>query len=228
MKHLIVSATSIEIEPLTRELGQGEKIVPHITRYRNGDHTIDVLITGVGMVATSYLMTKALMLCSYDATINAGICGSFNTSLEIGEVVHVISDSFPELGAESAEKFLPLADLNLLNPNEFPYKEGILVNTNPYDCEVCTGLKSVNGATVNTIRGNWDSILQRKERVRADVESMEGGAFFFVSLLEKTPCIQLRAVSNYVEPRNPSQWNVPLAIRNLNLVLVKLLLNKAT
>ena len=33
------------------------------------------------------------------------------------------------------------------------------------------------------------------------------------------PCVQLRAISNYVERRNKLAWDIPLAIQNLNIEL---------
>ena len=223
MKYLVVTATSAEVAPLKELLGEGERIGLRLTRHRKGDHLIDILVTGVGMVATSYWIARTLKSYSYQVAVNAGICGSFSTSLQIGEVVHVVSDSFPELGAESADNFITLSDLKMLDPNEFPFVDGILKNTGPLYNEALAGLKAVKGVTVNTVHGNLESIRKLEERVQADVESMEGASFFFVSFLENTPCIQLRAVSNYVGPRDKSKWNIPLAIRNLNIVLANLL-----
>jgi futalosine hydrolase len=40
---------------------------------------------------------------------------------------------------------------------------------------------------------------------------------------EYIPCIQLRAVSNYVEKRNKDAWNIPLAIENLNKQLIAII-----
>jgi hypothetical protein len=31
----------------------------------------------------------------------------------------------------------------------------------------------------------------------------------------KAPCCEIRAISNYVEPRNFSDWDIPLALENL-------------
>jgi len=52
---------------------------------------------------------------------------------------------------------------------------------------------------------------------------MEGAAFFYVCQLQKIPHIQIRSISNYVEPRNRANWNISLAIKNLNEVLWKLI-----
>jgi futalosine hydrolase len=53
---------------------------------------------------------------------------------------------------------------------------------------------------------------------------MEGAAFFMA--FNQTNCyvIQLRSISNYVEKRNKEKWNMPLAIKNLNDCLHKVIL----
>jgi len=48
------------------------------------------------------------------------------------------------------------------------------------------------------------------------VESMEGAAFLFACLKKGIPCFQLRSISNYIEPRNLNNWNIPHAIGFLN------------
>jgi futalosine hydrolase len=40
-------------------------------------------------------------------------------------------------------------------------------------------------------------------------------------LQENIPFVQLRAVSNYVEIRDKSKWNIPLAVENLNIQLIE-------
>ena len=52
---------------------------------------------------------------------------------------------------------------------------------------------------------------------------MEGAAFFYACLAEGVPFIEIRSVSNYVAERDKSQWNVPLAIQNLDKTLDHLL-----
>ena len=46
-----------------------------------------------------------------------------------------------------------------------------------------------------------------------------------VCLLEKVNFVHIRAISNYVEPRNKEGWDIPLALDNLSEFLVKLLNN---
>jgi len=52
---------------------------------------------------------------------------------------------------------------------------------------------------------------------------MEGAAFFYACFMERLPCLQIRAVSNYIEDRNKDRWNIPLAIGNLNKIALKII-----
>ena len=84
-------------------------------------------------------------------------------------------------------------------------------------------LKQVRGITVNTVHGNRQSIGAITERLRPQVESMEGAAFFYACNDARLPSLQLRAISNTVEERNTANWNIPVAVENLNKHLVGLL-----
>jgi futalosine hydrolase len=45
---------------------------------------------------------------------------------------------------------------------------------------------------------------------------MEGAAVFYVCLNENIPVLQIRSISNYVEDRDTTKWDIPLAIKQLN------------
>jgi len=57
----------------------------------------------------------------------------------------------------------------------------------------------------------------------AQVESMEGAAFFYACLQKGIEPLQLRAISNYVVPRNRESWRMQEAIVALNEQLQELL-----
>jgi futalosine hydrolase len=223
MKLLIVSATSLEIEPLLSYLGKGKILSENLSRYISNKWTIDILITGVGMVATTFWVGKTLAGRKYDFCINAGICGSFDLNLELGSVVNVVEDSFPEKGAESGEYFLSLVDLKLIDKDEFPFSGGKLINSSAIQNEIIDKLLKVKALTVNTVHGNTASITRLMARTQADIETMEGAAFFYVTFQYRIPCLQIRAISNFVEHRNMGKWQIPLAIKNLNQLLARLI-----
>lgn len=178
MNLLIVSATYMEIAPLVARLKFISENDQRIKFYSFGTHQIDVLITGVGMVATAAWTAKALSNKKYDAALNFGVCGSFDKSIEMGKVVHVLTDRFADLGAEDDEKFLSVHELNLLGENEFPFMWGQLVNQTVPNYERILNLTGVNGISVNTAHGNEMNISKVVKRWNPHIESMEGAAFF--------------------------------------------------
>lgn len=215
MKLLIVSATKFEIEPFLNKMDSINAINSTFISAKYKNHQIDFLITGVGMVATAYHTAKALF-AKYDLAINAGICGSFNKNMELGTVVNIYEDTFSELGAEDGDVFLSLEDLKLQGVQKVTSTQTMVNKTIDLT-------PKVSGITVNTTHGNEYAIEKVVERFHPYVESMEGAAFLFACEQEHIPCIQLRAVSNYVEKRNKESWNIPLAIENLNKQLIAII-----
>ena len=173
------------------------------------------------MTATAFALGRALAKPDFiDVAFNLGIAGAYSRELHIGAVVHVAKDRFGDLGVEEANgSFTDLFELGLVESDSAPFSNGQLVNPNDFDL-----IPSVNGNTVNTVNGSAKSIEAITTKYEMDVETMEGAAFAFACLQTNTPFYQIRAISNYVEPRNRDNWNLPLAIDNLNEVTWGLLL----
>ena len=167
-----------------------------------------VLITGVGMVNTSIQLTKELMRNKYDLVINMGVAGSFSDAIRTGNVVEVVEDSFSELGFDNGVEFEQFSDFELATK---------------YSVEGKTDLQKLRGITVNTVHGNEGCISEIVNRLNPDVESMEGAAIFKVCKEFAIPCVQIRAISNKVEKRNKANWNMPLAIQNLNIAVAQII-----
>jgi futalosine hydrolase len=213
-RFLIVAATPFETEGFARHFNfpapTGSKLLN-----ASGSHPgISLLITGVGMVNTAY----ALGQCKndFDYVINAGVCGAFNPGIALGEVLHVVSDTLSEMGAQNDAEFIAYHDLGLGGTNV--YHETLTAHL-----PGVMRLRPVTGITVNTVHGNGAAIEKARAHFNADVESMEGAAFFRACAHFTGSCIQLRAVSNYVEKRDKSKWNMPLAITSLNNFLIQLI-----
>jgi len=209
---LIVAATAFEIAPVVASLDDRGAADRRTRRYARGGHEIDVMTTGVGMVATAAWLAAAVARETYDLLLSFGLCGTFDPGLELGRVVHVVTDCLPELGAEDGEGFLTMQELNLLGPDEFPYSEARLVNRVPPDNRRLNELPAVDGITVNTVHGRDSSIAAVAARFKPQVESMEGAAFMYVCLSHGLPFAQIRAISNVVERRNRAAWRLDAAV----------------
>ncbi len=217
MRILVVAATGFEVLPFTRFLEDkfvrsGEAV------FQKGPVQVSVLTTGVGVAMTTYALTRLFMLQRFDLAINAGIAGAFNKHLNLGDVVDLHVDTMGDLGVEERDgQFTSVFALGLSNPDLAPFQDGWLHNP---DTEGLSFLPKAKGITVHKVHGSEESIRRVRELFHADVETMESAAFFYVCLQENIPFLAVRSISNYVEPRNRDAWNVPLAIEELNRVLI--------
>ena len=213
--NLLVAATSAEIIDICGT------IVPfQVTKI---NENWEVLVTGVGMVSTVFHLTNALNLNKYSQLVNVGLSGAINRELYLGQVVNVASDEFAFWGAEDNGTFLSVFDLHLQNENEPPFQNKKLV---PSQSEFkLDNLQKVKGLTVQTVTGSEASLVLLQKTYTADSESMEGAAVFYVANQFKIPALQIRAISNYVEPRNRDNWKIKEALDALTSV-VKPLISK--
>jgi futalosine hydrolase len=213
---LIVAATAAEIDLLLAAVTQRSSPDGPLRRCSRGGHDVDVLTTGVGMVATAAWSSRILALHDYDLALNLGVCGTFDPSIPAGAVVQVISEELPEMGAEADDAFLTLNDLKLLARGDFPFRDGRLMNAAPPTVAALQDLPRVRGITVNTVHGRDSSIAAVRQQCDPQVETMEGAAFMYACLIRGTPFAEIRAVSNVVEKRNRAAWKMAEAIGNLN------------
>ncbi len=223
MKILTVAATAAEIQKL--ELRYKVTALDAVTEYAISRQPFgwhfDRVITGIGMMQTAYFLGRQLEKKKYDLVINVGIAGSFNTDLEVGSVVNVQSEIIADLGAEDGNNFLSFKDMDFVDADAYPYQNGYMHNTHldKMVYPALTKLPLVKGVTVNKVSGRTESITLLKTRFSPDIESMEGAAFFYACLQANVPFIQIRGISNFVTVRDKSQWDIPLAIKNVNEVL---------
>jgi futalosine hydrolase len=209
MHILLAAATTFEIQPTVNFL-----LNPH-------PHRVSTLITGAGSLLTTWSLMRQIDRDRPDLIIQAGIAGSF-TGRPHGEVVAIRDEALADLGVWEDRQFKTLFDLHLADANLPPFTNGRLVN--PHSALITlTGLQTVSAITVNEISTNPDRIAWYRDQTAAAVESMEGGALHYVGLRERIAFLQLRSVSNDIGIRDKSSWNVPLAIRQLNDRLIRLL-----
>lgn len=215
MHCLLMAATAAEIAPFTEHLAQTEKLT-HI------DFDLDILITGVGCLAASYSLTRYLQHKQPDLVIQAGVAGSFDETVKLGTVFVVHKDCSADLGVQEKDGFKTVQELGFGGANTKPFTKGMLVN--PYTTLMKrTRLKKVTGVTVNEITTAAKRIREYQQKYHPVLESMEGAALHYVCLQQSIPFLQLRSISNRVGERNKKRWNLPLAINNLNQVLIRLL-----
>ncbi len=212
---LFVAATPSEMNCLVPGAVQEKGLIKHPYL----DH-VQLLVTGVGIHATAFHLGRVLSLYPFDLAVNIGLAGSFREDILPGDVVEVLTDEFGDLGAEDHDEYLDIFQLKLAEKCEFPFTEGRLY---PLPTQLPTsGLRKVRASTVNTVHGTDHSIRQFKKRSSAEIESMEGAAFFYACNSLHVPSVQIRAISNRVEARNRKAWKIHEAMESLKTTLARL------
>ncbi|MEA2043599.1 MAG: hypothetical protein U9N85_13740 [Bacteroidota bacterium] len=209
MKILIVSATQSE------EAG----IRKFVDKTGFKQHQITFLCTGPSIPLTVFSLTKHLSVQPYDLCINIGVCGSFSDHYPPGKVLNITHDQFADIGIRQNDTFQPIFDAEFWDTSSEPFDGNSMIENK---CKFSPNLIQANAITVNVTSGNAQQIAQRLKRFNnPDTESMEGAAFAYVCKKMNTEYLQIRAVSNRVEPYNKESWNMGLALKNLSDELIK-------
>jgi futalosine hydrolase len=207
-KNLIVVATFLEAEKIINSLPFEKK-----SKYLYESPKLDVLITGIGMVNTAFIMGKEISPSSYQLILNIGIAGSFDYERPLGVLVEVQEETFIEMGAETDDSFLSLEHLGF--PFYFNEREHKIYHNTFYNPRPLTQLEKVKGITCNTVHSAEKQIEKIKALWACDIETMESGAFFRCALEFNIPFVAIRAISNYIEKRDKSKWQTNKALENL-------------
>ena len=220
-KILYVTAVSTEADILKKI--KGMKPVPD--GYQFGKFEIYPLVSGVGSISTAWTMKQWISTNRKpDLAINAGIAGSYKEELETGDIVMPVTDCFADAGIEDGDNFLTLSEAGLTSADEFPFIKGFLFADNRYSVLMKNLLRPVSAITVNTATGSEVTRARLIKKFNPDIETMEGAAFFYICSRESIPFLALRAISNNVETRNKSKWNIPFALDNLTSKLNEIIL----
>ncbi|HPN59811.1 MAG TPA: hypothetical protein PLU11_11580, partial [Chitinophagaceae bacterium] len=119
MNILVIAATPIEISPFLEQLRNGA-----ITQQP------DVLITGIGLTATTWSLTRQLLIKKPDLVIQAGVGGCFDRSIATGTVMAIKQEAIADQSVIELNALKTLFDLNLVPQNQFPFTKGWMVNKN--------------------------------------------------------------------------------------------------
>jgi futalosine hydrolase len=185
----------------------------------------DLLAAGVGPAAAAAATAAALTTAAltedphgpYDLVVSAGIGGGFQPHAPVGSLVLADEITAADLGAETAEGFVPVTELGF----------GAVTHRPPESLvrEVAALTEALTGAvlTVNTVTGSAGRAAElRRRHPRALAEAMEGFGVAEAAAAHGVPVLELRAVSNPVGPRDRAAWRIGDALAALTGAFGKL------
>lgn len=218
MKDLFVAATSAELMPLIRKHGISVE-----SGHPEPCGNVDILITGMGVVAASVHLTRALASGNYKMIWNFGIAGSFSSEIGLGSSVHVTSQALADLGSESQDgSFRDLFEIGFLKANEPPFTDGLLQCGATAADSLLSELPRARGITVSRVLAEEKSIAWARQKYRADIVNMEGAAVFYSCLVHGVEFAEVRAISDYVGECDRTKWDIRGAIKGLNEVVERI------
>lgn len=220
MKLTVVAATKLEIEPLLNVYHAAES-ESWKGLYESPDG-IHFLVTGMGMLHTAAHLMQYACRHDRDLYIDMGIAGAFNRSFPLNGVYQVVSETYGDFGVENDEKFEDFFEMGFIDKAETAFEYGLCkpVRSAFHDQ---LELPEASSITVNRVHGKAETIAMLESKYRADLENMEGLAFYYVLQLVQKPGIEIRAVSNYVERRNKENWDIQGSVQALNAAVGQLL-----
>ena len=174
----------------------------------------ELLVSGVGPVACAVSVTRSLAKGAYGCALQLGIAGAYRESgLYVGALARVERDFLPELGVEEADgSFTPWQALGM--GGEVSYA-GSVMDEAP-SAALRLALASLPGARGHTVLGCTGTLVTAARRSPwAELESMEGAAFFAAASACGVKAWQVRAVSNEAGVRDKSAWRIPRALAAL-------------
>ncbi|MEU2759482.1 futalosine hydrolase [Streptomyces sp. NPDC006863] len=215
MRVLVVTAVPVERDAVTRAFGGPEEhlTLPGAELHRCG--AFDVLAGGAGPAAAAAATAFALASAAgaagpYGLVVSAGIGGAFTPVTPLGSLIVADGIVAADLGAETAEGFLPVTALGFGRDRFTP--PPALVR----EVTAATGAAAGPVLTVSTVTGSAErAAALLAAHPGALAEAMEGFGVAEAAARAGVPVLEVRAVSNAVGPRDRDAWRVGDALAAL-------------
>jgi futalosine hydrolase len=174
-----------------------------------------LLVGGVGPAEAA--AATACALPGADLVLCAGIGGGF-APLRAGDVAVASSIAFADLGAETPDGFVPIADLGFgTGRYDVPARLAVELADR-------TGGRLGTVLTVATVTGSARRAAALAARYPDTVaEGMEGAGVAAAAAAHGVPVAELRAISNEVGPRDRASWQIPAALAALGQAVAAVL-----
>ncbi|MBI1922262.1 MAG: futalosine hydrolase [Geobacter sp.] len=234
MKTVLVTASTLqEISLLTSPLGTTEISFDGAVKTfekKLDNLTVILSITGIGKVNAASACTALIRHFKPGLIVNAGCAGAFpGSGMTVGDLAIATTEIYGDEGVLTPDGWqpmdligIPLATRNERSFfNEFPLSLQFSSMAMKLADGLGVPLKRGKFVTVSTCSGTLARGEELHRRFGALCENMEGAAVAHVAMLYGVDCMELRGISNLVEDRDLSGWNIPLAVERAQRFLLK-------
>jgi len=233
MNPIIVTASTLQelsllVHALSADPFPGAGHLSAFRGFGSGGEVI-LAVTGIGRVNAACAATVLLERFTPKLLINTGCGGAFaGSGLRVGDLALASAESFPEEGVETPQGW---RGLDLIGIPVFEGRGERVFNRIALSGELAAGalgcarehgFRMVLGPfhTVSTCSGTATRGAELLRRYPGICENMEGGALAQVALVYGIPFLEVRGISNLVEDRNLSRWDLKGAIAEVQRFLL--------
>ncbi len=217
---LITAAVNVELSLLVREMGAVErkyKGISGVYEWNSPGKTVFLAETGLGKVNAAMNTATLVREFSPDILVNTGCAGAYATSgLAVGDIAAARSEIYGDEGVITSSGWqplefmgFPLAEVNGERYyNEIPLSRTLAKRSLVVADGLGIPLRLGKFVTVSTCSGTSARGAELSRRFDGICESMEGAAVAHVALVHGVECLEIRGISNIVEDRDLSRWNI--------------------
>ena len=191
--------------------------------------------SGIGKAAAAATAVSLLSSCRPEALMLFGCGGAYlGAELTLGDLALASGEIFGDEGVATPEGFRDLAETKLpmrRTPepfyNNWPVDNALhdwaqpLLQAHATDNKI--KLRSGPFVTVSTCTGSTVVATEIEQRTKGLCENMEGAAVALACQQLSTPLLEVRGISNLVEDRDTSRWDLPAGMVAAQQAILELL-----
>jgi len=232
---LVIASVEQEVSNLLRYLDC--KRIDHRSGFeaftgKVGQRPVILAIAGIGKVNAASVASTMILQHEPELIINTGCAGAFpETGLTIGDLALAVSELFGDEGVITPEGWkglecigIPVLELKGKRYfNEIPLSFSAAEKAGQLALALDIPLRRGRFLTVSTCSGTTERGRELYDRFAPVCENMEGAAIALVSLQHGIDCLEVRGISNMVENRDISKWNISIAVEQAQRFIIKYL-----
>ncbi len=232
---LITASVEKELSLLVRELGATLLDGTGPRRAWRAEaplHPIYLALTGIGKVNAAIIATHMIERFRPTLIINTGCGGAYSGSgLSVGDLAVATAEIYGDEGVLTVNGWHTLEIIGIPSverkgnrySNEFPLSMEQAAKVFHFATSLGLPVKRGKFVTVSTCSGTSRRGDELEELFGGICENMEGAAIAHTALLYDTPFLEVRGISNMVEDRDISKWDIPRSVEMVQRFLCKYL-----
>ncbi len=232
---LITASVENELSLLIRALGAypvKDISLRPLWKGESPSGTAYLALTGIGKVNAASAATLLLEKLRPGLIVSTGSGGAYlGSGLTVGSLAVATAEIYGDEGVLTVDGWHTLEIIGIPSverkgnrySNEFPLSMQTAEKVFHFAKSLELPVRRGKFVTVSTCSGTSSRGNELYSRFKGICENMEGAAVAHVALLYDTPFLEVRGISNMVEDRDISKWDIPRSVEMVQRFLLRCL-----